>query len=145
MRYSDARVQGIRDIPEPTSVKSVNSFIGMVNYFRGFISGLSGQLILLDELAKKKSTSEHFCMTRAALLAFRTIKDLLLESSELTIMTEKDPLVLYTDASTTTIGGASGFDANPISREFPCCFVSHALSDQATRWGIMGLELFALL
>jgi hypothetical protein len=33
-------------------------------------------------------------MSYAALLAFRTIKDLLLEASELTMITEKDPLVL---------------------------------------------------
>jgi RNase H-like domain found in reverse transcriptase len=29
--------------------------------------------------------------------------------------------------------------------ERPCCFVSHTLLDQATRWGIMELELFALV
>jgi hypothetical protein len=55
MRLSDSRVQGIRDVPEPTSVKSVRSFIGMVNYFRDFISGLSGHLIPLYELTKKNS------------------------------------------------------------------------------------------
>ena len=29
--------------------------------------------------------------------------------------------------------------------EKPCVFISHTLSDQATRWGIMELELFALV
>ena len=29
--------------------------------------------------------------------------------------------------------------------EKPCVFVSHALSDQATRWGIRKLELYALV
>jgi hypothetical protein len=67
-RLSDARVQGIREVPEPTSVKAVRSFIGMINYFRDFISGLSGHLIPLYELTKKKSTSGPFRMSYAALL-----------------------------------------------------------------------------
>ena len=50
---SNSRVQGIRDLPEPTSVKGVRSFIGMVNYFRDFIKGLSNHLIPLTQLAKK--------------------------------------------------------------------------------------------
>ena len=37
VRLSDSRVQSIRDLPGPTSVKGVLSFIGMVNYFRDFI------------------------------------------------------------------------------------------------------------
>jgi hypothetical protein len=82
-------------------------------------------------------------MTASAKLAFSTIKDLLLESSKLTLMTEEDPLILYTDASTMAIGGVLMQIQG--GQEFPCCFVSHALSDQATRWGIMELELFALV
>ena len=31
VRLSDSRVQGIRDFPEPTSVKSVRSFIWIVS------------------------------------------------------------------------------------------------------------------
>jgi hypothetical protein len=54
VRLSDARVQGIRAVPEPTSVKAVRSFIGMVNYFRDFIPDLSGHLIPLFALTSKK-------------------------------------------------------------------------------------------
>ena len=31
---SSTRIQGIQDLPEPTSVKSVRSFMGMAHYFR---------------------------------------------------------------------------------------------------------------
>jgi len=44
---SGARVQGIKELPEPTFVKGVRSFIGMVNYFRDFIHGLFYYMILL--------------------------------------------------------------------------------------------------
>jgi hypothetical protein len=54
MRLSDARVQGIIDMPIPNSVKQVRSFIGMVNYFRDFVPELAHNLILLLELTKKR-------------------------------------------------------------------------------------------
>ena len=40
MQLSDERVQGVRQIPEPTSLKAVRSFVGMVNYFRDLINGI---------------------------------------------------------------------------------------------------------
>ena len=36
VKMSDFRVRVINDLPEPTSVKEVRSFIGMANYFRDF-------------------------------------------------------------------------------------------------------------
>ena len=40
VKMSDCRVQGINDLPEPTSVTGVRSFISMANYFRDFVIGL---------------------------------------------------------------------------------------------------------
>ena len=58
-------------------------------------------------------------------------------------MNEQDPLVLYTDASTKAIAGVLMQIQGGIEK--PCIFVSHALSEQASRWGIMELELYAFL
>ena len=73
VKLSDSRVQGIRDLLESTSVKGFRSFIGMVNYFRDFIKGLSSHLIPLTQLTKKNATQKGFEMTlkaRDALLSF---------------------------------------------------------------------------
>ena len=43
---SSTRIQGTRDLPVSTSEKSVRIFVGMANYFRDFISGLSTCIIL---------------------------------------------------------------------------------------------------
>ena len=64
------------------------------------------------------------------------------------IMNEVDPLILYTDVSTKAIGGGGGGGGSCKSKngiEKPVIFISHALSDQATRWGIMELELYAFV
>jgi len=60
VRLSDARAQGIKELPESTSVKRVRSFIGMVNYFRDYIQKLSYHMLPLTELTKKESASEPF-------------------------------------------------------------------------------------
>ena len=67
---SNSRVQGIKDLPEPTSKKGVRSFIGMINCFRDFIKGLSIQLIPLTHLTKKNATQKCFEMTPEARDAF---------------------------------------------------------------------------
>ena len=67
----------------------------------------------------------------------------MVHASQLVIMNETDPLILYTDASTVSIGGVLMQEQNGI--ENPIIFISHILSDQATRWGIVELELYAFV
>jgi len=55
----------------------------------------------------------------------------------------KMTLWFYTDASTMSVGGVLVQEQNAIEK--PIILISHILSDQATRWGIMELELYALL
>ena len=69
-------------------------------------------------------------MTQEGRVAFALIKDLL-KSSQLVIMNEEDPVVLYTDASTRAIGDVLMQIQDGIEK--PVIFVSHVLSDQATR------------
>ena len=52
------------------------------------------------------------------------------------------PLGLYSDASTVSDGGVLQ-EQNGV--ENPISFISHILLDQATRWGIMELELFVFI
>ena len=74
-------MQGIRDLPEPTSVKGVWSFIVMVNYFRDFIKGLSSHFIPLTQLIKKNATQKGFEMTQEVRAAIFRVKDLLVNAS----------------------------------------------------------------
>ena len=54
VHLSEKRVQGIKDLPIPTSVSAVRSFVGMVNNFRDFIPTLSSYLYPLTELIKEE-------------------------------------------------------------------------------------------
>ena len=75
--------------------------------------------------------------------AFFRVKDLLVNVSQLVIMNETEPFILYTDASTVSIHGVLMQEQNRVEK--PIIFISHIFSDQATKWGIMELELYAFV
>ena len=102
---SEKRVQGIQDIPIPTSVLAVRSFVGMVNYFCDFIPNFSSHLGSFTELMKKKIGENGFQSTENAISAFKVVKRV------------RRPRKLQIQ------GG----------RRKPCVFVSHTLSEQETR------------
>ena len=88
-------------------------------------------MITLTALTKKRSTSEPFKMTQEGRAAFAHIKRLLAhQASQLVIMNEEDPLILYTNVSTKAIRGVLMQLENGIEKLV--IFVSHILSDQAT-------------
>jgi len=62
---------------------------------------------------------------------------------KLTIFNEQDQLVLCTDARNKAIAGVLVQIQDGIEK--PCIFVSHALSEQASKWGIMELELYTFV
>ena len=74
MQLSDERVRGIRQITEPTSLKKVSSFIGMANYFRDSINELSGHLIALTMLTKKRYSSEKLIFSKSFKISFEKLK-----------------------------------------------------------------------
>ena len=113
----------------------------MVNYFLDSIKELSSHLIPLTQLTKKIATQKGFEMTLEARDAFLGSKMRI--GQRIVIMNETDPLILYADASTVSIGEVLMQEQNGIEKSI--IFISHILSDQATRWGIMELELFTFV
>ena len=55
--------------------------------------------------------------------AFFRVKYLLVNASQLVIMNETDPLILYTDASTVSVGGVLMQEKNGVEK--PIIFISH--------------------
>ena len=104
VRLSDSRVQGIRDLPANVCERGWK-FYRDGKLFQDFIKGLSSHLIPLTQLSKKNAAQKCFEMTAEAREAIFRVKDLLVHASQLVIMNETDPLILYTETSTVSIGG----------------------------------------
>ena len=81
----------------------------MVNYFRDFINGLSSHLISSHLISlnspRKRCHTKRFSKDSGSKRCVFWIKDLLVNASQLVIMNENEPLVLYADASTISVGG----------------------------------------
>ena len=91
---SDKMVQTIKDLPIPTSVPAVRSFVGIVNYFRDFIPSLSSYLLPLTELTKKLNFGENgFEMREEALRAFWRVKDQIMAHTTRVLMNDYSNLI----------------------------------------------------
>lgn len=53
LRPDPRKLLAIREVPRPTNVTQLKSFLGMLNYYGKFISNLSILLLPLHELLKK--------------------------------------------------------------------------------------------
>jgi RNase H-like domain found in reverse transcriptase len=82
-------------------VTEIQEFIGFANFYRKFIRGYSGVLILLTDLIKKDKT---FAWTENEKTAFKKLKRRFSETPILTIFDLKEHIVLKTDASDYAIG-----------------------------------------
>jgi hypothetical protein len=82
-------------------------------------------------------------MTDAARVAFLDIKDIIGRYTKLTAVNEVDPLILYTDASKDYVAAVLMQEQD--GDEKPVCWVSHKLSETASRWAMVELEIFAFV
>lgn len=101
LKVNPRKLNAIQHFPTPTTVKEIQSFLGLANYFRSFIVGFSEKAKPLNKLLHKdtpfKWTKEHenaisqlkYDLTHAPVLAFPNFND---------------PFLLTTDASGYAIG-----------------------------------------
>ena len=95
------KVEVIRGLPEPRSVREVRSFIGMVGYYRRFVPNMSEIAEPLIALTRKHA---HFKWTEKCQVAFDFIKESLTTIPLLTYPDPNLPYTLYTDASDHCVG-----------------------------------------
>ncbi|CAH8821755.1 unnamed protein product, partial [Trichobilharzia szidati] len=96
------KVQAIRDFPEPTSIKSLRTFLGMVSYYRRFVPQCAHILLPLTDLLKGRNKT--FSMTPEAREAFQNIKSAIADATMLVHLDVHLPLSISVDASNTAIG-----------------------------------------
>ncbi|XP_055920305.1 uncharacterized protein LOC129951950 [Eupeodes corollae] len=103
---SQSRVEAITNFPEPTSIKSAQRFVGMVNYYHRFIPHLArilapiyNHLSSLEKDKKRKFTWPAECQE-----VFSKAKSELAKVTLLNHPRENAKLSITTDASNTDIG-----------------------------------------
>jgi len=96
IRPSAAKTMAVKKFPVPTTVKQVQSFLGLTGYFRKFIPAYSKIAKPLSDLTRNDNP---FVFEQHQIEAFENLKKLLTESPVLSIFQQGKKTELHTDAS----------------------------------------------
>jgi hypothetical protein len=123
LRVDPEKVAAIVNVPEPSTVTDVRSFIGMASWYRRFVPKFSSIVEPLTQLTKKRAV---FKWTPECALAFRTLKEHLIKSPILSCPDFSRPFTLQTDASAFGVGAV--LTQNLDGEEKVICFLSRSLT-----------------
>ena len=135
-----AKIQGIVDYSPPTTIKALQRFLGMINYFRRFVRNHAQIVEPLTSCLKSKDLvwgPKQQC-------AFETIKQSLANATHLQYPLPEDKLILSTDASKVAIGAILEAKTANSDTPRPISFFSRTLSDTERRYSTFDRELLAV-
>ena len=133
------RVEAIRETPPPKTVKELQRFLGMVNYYRRFVPKAAQHLHALFTSLKGKPKT--LAWTEECQLSFEAIKEALASATLLHHPRPGARIALTTDASKVAIGGVLE-QYGPKGWE-PLAFYSAKLQPNQTLWPPYDRELLA--
>lgn len=146
IRPTEEKVQTIQNFPTPNSVKQLQRFVGMVNYYNRFIPNLAqifapfhDHLALIQKLPKSKN---KFFWTDECESAFKQTKELLVELTMLAHPRENAKYSVSTDASSTSVGAVLQQWHNGTWE--PLSFFSKKLSPAQVKYSTFDRELLAI-
>lgn len=143
---SAQRVESIKEFPKPNSIKQIQRFVGMVNYYHRFLPNLAelltpiySHLTILQNTPKSKF---HYSWPDNCDSAFTKIKTCLANATLLTHPTEGTLLNITTDASNIAVGAVLQQFANECWQ--PLAFFSKKLSPAESKYSAFDRELLAI-
>ena len=122
----DRLVNKVRKIHPPQSVKEVEQFCGLVNFYGRFISNVTSKIAPISDL-RKKSEAE-FLWTDKCQRAFERLKSELASKPVVQPYSPKKEVTITTDASEKAFGGVLSQEGNPV------IYVSKTLSQAEQRY-----------
>jgi cleavage and polyadenylation specificity factor subunit 1 len=133
-----SHVEPILAFPPPADVKSLQRFLGMVNFYRRFLPGIAHVLAPLTSATKGKG---RLTWTPEMTLSFQNAKSSLATAVPLKHPDPTAPLSLATDASNSHVGAVLQQKTNGSWQ--PLSFFSKKLSATETRYSTFDRELLA--
>ncbi|DAZ96720.1 TPA: hypothetical protein N0F65_011757 [Lagenidium giganteum] len=94
---------GIRDLPFPTTLKALQSFLGSLNYYNRFIQNFAVHAAILYELRDRdlstdeqiSRTDEEICHIKRAKVAFKVLKDQMVAAPVLRhFLPDSEPVII---------------------------------------------------
>lgn len=132
----DCKIKAITNMETPKDKKSLERFLGLINYVGKFVQNLSQHTAPLRELLKK---SVDFSWSQQHYNAFNKLKDMLVKQPVLQYFDPKKPVVLSVDSS------KDGLGAVLLQGNLPVAYASKSLNDTQKRYSQIEKELYAVL
>ena len=132
---SRKHLQAILDFEVPKTVRQLRRFLGMINFYRKFMPGLSSVTQPLTALTSSKVT---FQWTETAQQSFDRLLSMLQHTTDLCYLAPDDVYTLTTDASATGIGAALHSNRGPVG------FFSSTLHGPETNYSAYDKELLGV-
>uniref|UniRef100_A0A914HZ71 RNA-directed DNA polymerase n=1 Tax=Globodera rostochiensis TaxID=31243 RepID=A0A914HZ71_GLORO len=137
-----SKIEVIKNLPNPTSLKEVRSMVGMASFFRKHIAGFSTTVEPLTKLTRKEIP---FVWESEQQIAFDKIKKILCEKPVLRFPDYTKPFHIFTDASNVGQGGAL-MQKDEESKAFHAvAYCSRTLSASERKWPTVQVELGAII
>lgn len=137
-----SKVEAIRDFPKPSTLKGLQEFLGMINFYHRFLPRVADILQPLNAALKGTNSKKALGWTDEMTKAFESSKRVL---SNATLLVHPDPkadIALSTDASDLAVGAV--LEQRIGSRWQPLGFFSRKLRPPETKYSTYDRELLAL-
>lgn len=139
IRMDDTRKQGVKDMVTPVSKKQVRSFLGVIGFHRSFIPNFHRLTAPLQRLLRKQA---EFVWGPEQDESFQAAKEAVLATGMLYHLDYNHPILIRTDASLSGIGAELFQEVDGLHRTV--AYLSHAFTDQESRWATIEQEAFAI-
>ncbi|KAG6464303.1 hypothetical protein O3G_MSEX014427 [Manduca sexta] len=141
LKKSEEKVKAMLQAPVPNNVMKLQSFLGLVNYYRNFIPNASSILSPLYDLLKK---GVKWTWSQIHDNSFNTIKKYLASEQVLAHFNPKNNVILTVDASPNGLGAIlSQLDTNGVER--PISFASRTLNSAEKKYSQIQKEATAII
>ena len=135
----EEKIEAIKKFPTPTSIKSLQSLLGICNYYRRFIDHFTELSAPLNELLRKNT---QFIWGKNQEKAFKTLLNALCTAPILEFPNLELPFIITTDASNYGIGGfLSQINENI---EKPIAYTSRVLRSAEKRYSTYEKEALSI-
>ena len=142
------KLAAISKMPIPTSVKQLQAFVGMCNYYRDFVPHFSDIVSPLTSLASASPSTFQDLWTPKHTQAFQAVKQALTLAAQDTLALfdfgSKVALVMETDASDIGISAILS-QSNQDGKLRPIAYLSRRLSPAERNYSVTERELLAII